>query len=343
MAQKHPSDHAHKQPHEDAQGDVGYHKTEGHVGVGLLNALIAHDDHHPGPDRVAELIAQHPHDQPRMIAVLHEHFGNKYVQQVLHALPEARDGDHHNVEMRAYNTDSADRGDNGHDPNRLVDEHHAAKLEIDSHVYSNQGGVLGPAHANGKGIKLNTGQVTQVKIDGIEKTCVFAFHVGDKFSGWVPVDAFTEASQKTVIKHDKQIDEKVTNRQKAEHFEDKSRTIVPKKVPASFEELYTMPHQTGIENKPAHYYERDGGVVNLLFNVPGTGGSRFGVASDVLAAGTKFHVSTSVPHEHTPLWRGGKHSEQTSHQLTFVYGYAENSAGSKSYGWINHAVLGSKG
>ena len=65
---------------------------------------------------------------------------------------------------------------------------------------------------------------------------------------------------------------------------------------------------------------------------------RFGVPCDVLADGTPFNRIDNVAKGHTPLWLPD--SEQQAPQfLTFVYGYTVNSAGTRTYGWINEAMI----
>ena len=71
------------------------------------------------------------------------------------------------------------------------------------------------------------------------------------------------------------------------------------------------------------YLVRPGGVVNLCYNLPGTGGA----SDDTFPLGAIFRRSRGVTHVDVPLYHPGG-PVRVGH-LTFVYGHV-----GARYGWI---------
>lgn len=210
-------------------------------------------------------------------------------------------------------------------------------------------------HADGsKPLRIETGAVKKLPIkqpDGTTKNedCVLCFYVGDApVTGWVPVSVI-DPKFAPLLK----VDRKIAGHLDAEGDKDldadkhkkkgqhknfgAARQVAPKLAPNP--QWRTQANQTNqTANFADHYYERPGGVVNLLANVPASHGGRFGVPIDVLVAGTEFTEDKSVAREHCPLWMSGADSVQTSEQIVFAYGKIDTPGGPK-YGWINVACL----
>lgn len=156
---------------------------------------------------------------------------------------------------------------------------------------------------------------------------------------WVPVDGLgDDAHTRAVVKKDRAIARRPKRRRPSAKNTSAWRVNLAADT-TRFEGLFVKPGQDSNENKAEHYCKRPTtDVVNLLVNIPDSGGSRFGVPCDVLADGTEFHRIDNVAKGHSPLYLPD--SQQQSPQfLTFVYGFAKNSAGERTYGWINEAMI----
>ncbi len=247
-----------------------------------------------------------------------------------------------NIEMGTVNHQHSD----GHDFNRVLVHGHRVHALRKTGIYATSGGgaqLLGHADAHEE-VRVNAGEICHLPLPDEKgtihkRTCVLAFAVNGH-SGWVAVDDLEHHAELAAIQ--RTFARRIDGERKDGH--DKfhpPQTVQPRPAPAAWERLFTYPHQPvgGGANKPAHYFERPGGVVNLLDNIPNTGGSRFGVADDVVGPGAQFHRAEGVGEERVFLWEGGAHGKQTHHHITFVYGYVLNAAGEKRFGWMNVACL----
>lgn len=280
----------------------------------------------------------------------------------------------HGKEATGFESPNADHGkqrSGGDDPNRMTDHGQGITLAHDTDVYRGDGSGydeaqvlqdraqaagqpaptnLPPAgtiiHAKQNDVlRLETGAVKTMKVKGPDGTvaahpCVLCFQVGNvPVSGWIPTWAIDPKFHR-VLNVDKRIAAHLdaAGDKDKKHFAHKARKVNP--VPAPHPELRVSANQRvgSGANMVDHYFERPGGVVNLLANVPASGGGRFGVPLDVLVKDQEFFEDTSVAHEHTPLWESGKNGDQTDMKITFAYGKIETPGGPK-YGWINMACL----
>ena len=168
--------------------------------------------------------------------------------------------------------------------------------------------------------------------------------------GWVPVSALDLVTQASLVPKAEALAAAVEGQQTADiEFSSHAQLVEPKPLPAAYDNLRTMANQGKLdengkengENEAAHYFMRDDQAVNLLFNVPGAGGGRVGVASDRVAKGAQFFKAKNIPPMHTPLYKV-REANPTGHKLTFVYGKVVNSAGEAQYGWITEQQLGAE-
>lgn len=247
-------------------------------------------------------------------------------------------GGKRNVALEAANHHPLKQAGKPADANRLGT---IAKTNKATAVYDDHGKALGSVKA-GLPIRQNAGQICRLKLaDGQTVTCVLAFSAPTSdgpHTAWIPLADLGDKAQRTKIgEQQKHLKAHIDQEQQGQHAEyAHPRPVQATVAPAELATKYVYPRQTGVENSCRFYFCR-GGVVNLLFNLPKTGGQRFGVASDVVQPGSAFHMAhkSSVP---IPVYpHGGSHA--VGH-LTFVFGYVVNSAGQKRYGWINEAVLG---
>lgn len=247
-----------------------------------------------------------------------------------------------NVDLSRDNQDHA----NGPDANRLLVDGKPVHAVRKTGIYTTGGGggvrLLGHASKDDV-VRVNAGSICRLPLPDAkghvhERTCVLAFDV-EGHTGWVDVDDLEHHAE--VVALQRTIEKRVDAQRKdgADKFHP-PEAVNPRPSPPAFRGLHTFPHQTGDGGLPEHYYERPGGLVNLLVNVPTPGGSRYGVADDVVAAGAEFSRAEGVAEERVPLWTTGKPGKKTAHAITFVYGYVKNAAGEKRYGWINRACLG---
>ncbi|HEY0251248.1 MAG TPA: hypothetical protein VGC41_06955, partial [Kofleriaceae bacterium] len=193
----------------------------------------------------------------------------------------------------------------------------------------------------GAEVKLNTGAVKKLEIDGKPTDCVFGFHVGG-VSGWVPVESLDDVGKRLAVV-DKKIAGEVTAKHKGMQFDHKhARTVVARAAPAEFDDLRlaaSTKHTTG--NQPHDYYDRGHGAVNFLSNVPNTGDNdekKFGIADDIVANGTTFIPAEPRLEKSVQLFKDGTKT-LTTHKITFIYGKAEKDGNPASFGWINAACL----
>lgn len=330
------------------------YRRRGTRGESLVRALVDHGD--TRPSRVAEIIAQHPADQDEIIEFIQDYFGNGFANKVLHALPAAERADEFNHDMSDH-VGKKDRGGlestgPGSDPNRLTDDGHLATVDGSAEdpvpVVRNDGSMIGTIDKQ-QPLRVDAGAVSKIAVqdeDGEATECVLGFKVslsdGRNVAGWVPVDGLgDDAHTRAVVKKDRAVARRLKRRRPGgKDLKNTSAWRVNLAADTSrFEGLFVKPKQDTNENKAEHYCKRPTtNVVNLLVNIPDTGGSRFGVPCDVLADGTPFNRIDNVAKGHTPLWLPD--SEQQAPQfLTFVYGYTVNSAGTRTYGWINEAMI----
>lgn len=353
------SERERQQEHRDAPANdqpVTYRRGKSR-GLSLVRALVGHGD--TRPSRVAEIIAQHPGDQDEVMEFIHDYFGNGFASRVLHALPAARRADRLNHDLsdhvaeddRGHLGDGTGKGEHA-DPNRLTDDGHLATVDGSAEapvpVVRNDGSVIGTIDQQ-QPLRVDAGAVSQIEVadgDGEKEACVLGFKVtlsdGRNVAGWVPVDGLgDDAHTRAVVKKDRAVARRLKRRRpRGKDLKNTSAWRVNLEADTRrFEGLYVKPGQDSNENKAEHYCKRPTtAVVNLLVNIPDTGGSRFGVPCDVLADGTTFHRLDDVAKGHTPLWLPDS-QQQSAHFLTFVYGYTVNSAGTRTYGWLNEAML----
>lgn len=292
-------------------------------------------------ERCAEALTLYPRDERVIADFIHKHGGNRLMNEVHRKMGRAERANDVDIKMGHYSKDE-DNYDKfktgGTDVNRLVDprlashSHSRAMIATASKVYDNMGTATHDAPVGE--VQVNTGAVSKILIEGKAVECVYGFRVGGSAMGWVPVSAFDDETKKTLIKRDRAIASRVEKAQKHAHFAAEAVTVTPVEAPEKFQGLRTLANQkdTNHENEAEHYFKRGDGAVNLVFNVPGSGGGRVGVASDRVGADSKFHKAKNVGPMHTPLFPDK--SDKSDRALTFVYGKIVNSAGSEQYGWI---------
>lgn len=265
-------------------------------------------------------------------------------------------GGHRNVDMAQANLHNRDHySKGGMDPNRFTLNGHRLHLKEDSPIMADNGQQLGTAHRMRKvkkrggghtfvkqAVRINAGEIRDVtpEAGGPSQTCVFIFSV-DGHSGWVNVHAFENAPE--LAKAQRAIKGRLSDL-RGEHEDAQhggaGHKVRPSDAPSEIDKLFTLPHQT-TANHAHDYYQRPGGVVNLLINLPGTDQHRVGVAGDVIAAGADFHRVAGVGEERCYLWTKGQHGHKTEHYIPFVYGYITRPGQEKRFGWINkHMVPG---
>lgn len=338
--------------------DLQYKSTK-HLGVDEVVALARTG--HVSPARVAELIAQHPHDKDHILKFLHgnPHFGNKFVQEVHHAMGNADAAEKVDLDMRELNPKNAGTQSDGQaDPNRVTkhvdagagkkDTEVDATLSAPTSIFKNDGTAYPIGQApKGFDVRLNAGGAKSMHLTDPERDpaqkydCVMVFYIGpdggQRVTGWVPVDKLDPTGQ-----HLAAVDKTIAKRGDAKHhgmhFTGAAKKVQATGSPAVFEGLRTAPNQTKEANKPDHYFARPGNVVNLLPNAPSTGPDKFGIAIDVLVEGTVFHEAEPRLLEHSPLYHEAS-TTMTDQVITFVYGKAEVPGQDPSYGWVNVACL----
>lgn len=87
----------------------------------------------------------------------------------------------------------------------------------------------------------------------------------------------------------------------------------------------------GLRLAAGDYLWRRGGVVNLCYNLPGSGG----VATDTFRVGARFKAAG--PQASVPLYLPS--SSVRVGEMPFVYGHVEYEGGKKRYGWIARWAL----
>ena len=306
-----PEAHA---PH--AKHDLAFHDTH-HVGLDEVKALVHAQGHRISPDRIAELMVQHPTDQHAIHEYVQTTLGNGFMQHVAKALPHAKKANHVDVGMNNLNKHDQGSGTTGADPNRLELHGTAAKFETATHVYSNDGKPFaGEAQAH-RSVQLNAGAATSMILEGHTHPtpCVLGFRIqsgAHAVTGWVPVSALDATGQK-LAGVDKKIAHEVAAKHEGYAFAQHPLKVKPKTPPAAFANLRlaastARSHDTA--NLPEHYYAR-GSVVNLLSNVPNTAANadkKFGVALDVLVEGTEFYEAAPQLVDHVQLWEKSRTS-----------------------------------
>jgi hypothetical protein len=99
--------------------------------------------------------------------------------------------------------------------------------------------------------------------------------------------------------------------------------------PSKWINLKLTPDYNGANQAPTDYLVRDGGYMNLCYNLPGNGG----VATDTFPVGVHFERSHGVAPVSKPLYTPG--TKTVVGHMVFVYGHI----GSR-FGWIAEAALG---
>lgn len=315
-----------------------------HFGASFVQKVLASTKHGDKQDK-AQDNAAHAHEHDESFA---QH-GKKATGGELRTQDEATAGNKHK---------SAD-------PNRMTHDHHAITLGHDTEVYRGDGSAYdahvvkdeqkgkkpdptkAPAIIHAKAhdkLRVETGAVKTLNVADEHgkvspQICVLCIQVGTTaVTGWVPLWAIDKQFHSQIKTEDTRIAHHLDNAGGKEDYSANARRV--QLTAAPHPHARTEPNQDpkGGANEAVHYYARPGGVVNLLANVPASGGGRFGVPIDVLTENTEFFESTTVAREHTPLWKSGKNGDQTDEKITFAYGKINTQAGPK-YGWINVACL----
>lgn len=346
--------------------DLSYHASKYGKAYSQLVAL-AHANKLT-VDRASEFIAQNPHLREHMLEFLHKEKGNSFVQKVVHAMPHAKKEAAVNLDEKKLNPDHPGKTRSGADDHNRVavgktkstdhPQYSLGTLATACSIYQNDGTPypIGTARlVPTQQIQLNAGAQKKIKLADLGETdCVMAFYIGattdpstdyrtdTHVTGWIPISALDDTG-----KHLAGVDKTVAKKSKAQidhahlKFTGKVHTVTPIGAPAAFANLMTNSNQDPKNgaNMPDHYYARPGNVVNLLNNAPNTGSGKFGVATDVMVAGTKFQEVSPRLSEHTQLWEA-KSSKLTNQQITFVFGKATvDGQPGESYGWVNIACL----
>lgn len=348
--------------------DLSYHSSKYGKAYSQLVALAR--GHELTVDRASELIVQNPHVKTHMIEFLHKEKGNGFVQKVMHALPHAKKEDSVDLDERELNPTHPGQTRSGADDHNRVavgktkstdhPQYSVGTLATATPIYQNDGNPypIGKSRlAPAQKIQLNAGAVKKIKLadsPDIETECVMAFYIAGTLdeandpktdphvTGWIPISAL-DATGQHLGAVDRTISKKAHTQIQHAHlqFTGKVHTVNPVGAPAAYASLMTGANQDPANgaNMPDHYYARPGNVVNLLNNAPNTGPSKFGVATDVMVAGTKFQEVSPRLSEHTQLWEA-KSSKLTNQQITFVFGKATvDGQPGESYGWVNVACL----
>jgi hypothetical protein len=239
---------------------------------------------------------------------------------------------------------------NPHDPGngqsaRLGVPHGVIKLAATT-IYDGQGNAMGKVFPTqfGKGRSggLNAGEITTLRVPGKNKPieCVYAWDVSTSTgpaSGWVPLSAVSPKVQ--VQREESAIAQRIRSEQGPDGHHFTTMTIVPKTAEqAGHRDLYVFPNQNSpVANKADYFYSR-GRKSGIFLNVPVKGDSgRYGIADDIVSAGTQFHVDDDVRPMKVGLYH--RHQSNAVGSIRFVYGYFVNSAGNKRHGWINAGLL----
>jgi hypothetical protein len=252
-----------------------------------------------------------------------------------------------NVDMRRVNKHHRDAGQGS----RIAIGGKDPVLNTGAEAYDNAGNPVGGLGAGP--IKVNTGGITDLKINGKETEVVLEHGA---HPGWVPIDDFKNKKELETLQRRAQTEmNKERHLGADEHKKGTVRTIVDNGMPQKDEDLFTKPDEKGQSNHAHDYFGRgtaDHPLANLLENIPtwthkgGHGvGERFGVADDIVEAAKAGATPTSEQQFHelkggvdVPLYR--HNSEKRAGHIDFDYGYVLNDDGKKRYGWINDALLG---
>lgn len=328
------------------------YKSTKHFAVDEVEALLKHYGAHTSPQRVAELIVEHG-GEAQIEKYIHAHsssLGAGFWKKVVDAMPRAKKADRVDIGFNGLNKHDKGTGSTGADPNRLA-EHKAsgltnAKTIAVTHMYANDGSIMGEPVDKDQTVELNTGAVKSLKIDGKNHDYVFGFHVkeqnGKAVSGWIRVLDLDDTGHH-LAKVDKKIAHEVAEKHKGMHFDNKhAHTVVAKDAPASFDNLrLASTSKPTSSNQPHDYYNRGNGAVNFLANVPNTGENdekKFGIATDIVKNGSTFIPATPRLEKSVQLFKNGEPT-LTTHKITFVYGKCEKDGQPASFGWINADCL----
>lgn len=198
---------------------------------------------------------------------------------------------------------------------------------VDGGTGHSRGTLLAP-----KGVWINFGQ--KKLIHG--KECVYVFNArvrgpdGKAFatSGWVPLSNFPKGTKPHTMGDVRAPTAPIDH-------------TLPRYDIVGAEDTYpegvhVVPPKEGEGNQaPGDYLTRPGGVVHLLYTLPGHGG----VANDTLRInqkGVHFERST-VPAEDIPLYNAD--GTLTGEKQRYVYGCVVDNEGHRRFGWIAEANL----
>lgn len=202
---------------------------------------------------------------------------------------------------------------------------------------------------------VNYGQTRKLELVGADgkkhlTTCVYAFQVSRStnhgktsttpLNGWVPLEAIKQPLRS---QYSHQLHAEVSHRpvggDAAQHFTVTGGGSVKDTI-AAFGDLKVRPNvERSASIKARDYLTRPGGVVNLLYSLPGHGGA----ATDTFKTGAEFIPDKGVPRARIPLFlpkhptaaeRKGWRDGTTPHHMDFVYGRVGD-----RFGWISADAL----
>lgn len=223
----------------------------------------------------------------------------------------------------------------GQDGNRLVNPKTGKTgFSINQDLFKSKDGVRmvdGEGKDRGRliesPVKINYGQ--RKTINGEPHVYAFATHIktpqGDRSaSGWIPEKALKDGPIQNMpsIEAPKPIGGDLKG----------GTFTITGGDPKKFGDLKVAPHISRKERVAAgDYMRRPGGVVNMLYNLPGKGG----VSTDTFKTGATFIRSAGVKPVQVQLYK--PESSEQAGKMTFVYGRVGD-----RYGWIAQDSLAKK-
>lgn len=262
---------------------------------------------------------------------------------------EKAPGGYRNPWPKLYNKDHPGQGSKGQ---RIYN-----KMQIpgktmsikETAIYDNQGNVRGTAvasevgYVNGKRDGgVNAGSIAQIKIEGVDTTCVLMFTLnikeGGRMSGWVALSSLSPSEEIEKIQREiKSRLLKIRPSDKGRKYETKE--VIDFTLPKEAEEWYLMAgrekHKS--QGKAKYYFTRRGCLYGLV-NIPETGSQRYGVTYDVAPVGAIFHQDVIEPMVSVDIYPPSA-EKPSSYKLQLVYGYFQTSSGEKRHCWTNVKCL----
>jgi len=211
-------------------------------------------------------------------------------------------------------------------PAAKIDRNRIYNYANDSYDWPIAGGTellngLGDArgHVKDPAVKINYGN--RKKINGVTQVYAFAapLDTGIVASGWVKEAALADGPISRM---------KTVNGKNPGQGDYEATWTVTGGDNAAFAGLKVNPGYNGSDENATDYLLRNGGVVNLLYNLPGSGG----VSTDTFPTGVKFKRAKGVLELETKLYKKG--GTTVIKVMKFIYGHIGG-----RYGWIARDAL----